>query len=127
MTSEIIYAISNSSMELYPNNTKAKFRNKLPKELSVVNRGDNSLWISFENVIMENAITNFRNNNNVVVPDMVFTSNQSDDSRVLQMSKSYFNTGKSVEQFLKSEFSMIATYFANSRTKIKMNTFLIFI
>ena len=97
MLAEIIYAISNSSMHLFSNNTKTRFRNKFPKELSVFNRVDNSLWISVENIVMENTVTNYRKKSKL--PEIIFTSDKTDQSRMFHMSERHFKTDKSVELF----------------------------
>ena len=112
MTSEIVYAISNSSLNLYPYNSRTNFCNKLPKELSAINRSDNSLWISVENFIMENSIITYQKKSNV--PDIIFTNIATEQNKFLYMSERCFDTEESVELFLMSEFRALSLYFSSS-------------
>ena len=60
MSTNIIYTLSNSSMKIYPNNTRTKFTNKLYKQIEVTRQGYDSLWMSLESITFENTIIQYK-------------------------------------------------------------------
>ena len=78
MNSQIVYAVSNSSMELYPSNTRSRFCNHLSKEVFVQETGKNSLWLTLENLLTENTIVSYNKSDNL--PDIIFNHSIRDKS-----------------------------------------------
>ena len=114
MDRELLYAISNSSMDIYPENSRTKFSNKFPKEI-LIDSDTNSLWVSIETIIMENTIVQYKAMNNT--PDIIWFSSNFHTS--FTMPERCFDGPKSLEVFLKSQFR---GEFKNS--SIKDNTIL---
>ena len=112
MSAQIVYAVSNSSMELYPGNTRAKFSNHLSKEVFVQNTGKNSLWLTLENVLSENSIVNYTKSDNL--PDIIFNHSERDKSRFFRMSKQKFTSNESVKDYLKFELTLLTEQFVRS-------------
>ena len=119
MTNELIYAVSNSSMDVFPTNSRTKFSNKFPKEISIT-CNDNSLYLSVENLILENTIIQYKNKRDS--PDIIWKSSKL--FKTFKMPERWFNTSKSLEMFLKSEFKTISTHFWDSEDDIERKTIL---
>ena len=106
MTSELIYVVSNSGMDVFPKNSRTKFSNNFPKEISITHN-DNALYLSVENLILENTIIQYKNRRGS--PDIIWKS-----SRLVKSFKTperYFNSSQSVEMLLKSEFKNMSPFF----------------
>ena len=43
-----MFALSNSSMDIYPDNTRSRYTNTLPRTIAVSKEGVNGLWLSLE-------------------------------------------------------------------------------
>ena len=106
MTSELIYVVSNSGMDVFPKNSRTKFSNNFPKEISITHN-DNALYLSVENLILENPIIQYKNRRGS--PDIIWKSSRLVKS--FKMPERYFNTSQSLEMFLKSEFKNIPSFF----------------
>ncbi len=128
MNRELLYAISNSNMDMFPVNSRTKFSNKFPKEFSIDNINDNAIWISVENIIMQNTIIQYKNIGNI--PDIIwFTSNF---HKTFSMPEICFDSPKSIETYLRSEFLDFFNLLAESnsvyenieRTQYENNTIL---
>ena len=114
MTSELIYAVSNSSMDVFPTNSRTNFSNKFPKEISTIH-DDNALYLSVENLILENTIVQYKNKKGL--PDIIWKSSNS--IKLFKMPERWFNTPQSMEMFLKREFKIISRYFSDSQDDIE--------
>ena len=99
MISELIYVVSNSGMDVFPKNSRTKFSNNFPKEISITHN-DNALYLSVENLILENTIIQYKNRRGS--PDISWKSSRLVKS--FKMPERYFNTSQSVEMFLKLQF-----------------------
>ena len=60
MNGGVIYALSNSSMTIYPDNTRANYINTLPRTIGVSQVGASSIWLSLESVAIENSIIPYK-------------------------------------------------------------------
>lgn len=109
MTNEVMYALSNSSMDVFPTNSRTNLSNKFPKEISTT-RDDNTLYPSVENLVMENTIVQYKNQKGL--PDMIWKS--SNLIKSFKMLVRWFNSPQSMEIFLKKEFKIISRYFSDS-------------
>ena len=87
MTNELIYAVSNSSMDVFPTNSRTNFSNKFPKEISPT-RDDNTLYLSVESLIMENTIVQYKHKNGL--PDIIWKS--SNLIKSFKMPERWFNS-----------------------------------
>ena len=114
MTSELIYAVSNSGMDIFPTNSRTQFSNKFPKEISTTH-DDNALYLSVENLIMENTIIQYKNKRGL--PDIIWKAPNS--IKLFKMPERWFNTTQSMEMFLKREFKIISRYFSDSQDDIE--------
>ena len=94
MISEVIYAISNSSMNLYPNNSRAKFCSKLPKELIATKKAENYLWLSVENIILANTLVNYQKSD--TLPDIIFKNVEKEQNKLFYMPERCFETERSI-------------------------------
>ena len=101
MNAQIIYAVSNSSMELYRGNTRSTFCNHLSKEIFVDQTGKNCLWLNLENLLTENTIVTYNKSDNL--PDIIFNHSRKDQSKFFKMSKQNFSSNESVKHYLKLE------------------------
>ena len=112
MNAQIVYAVSNSSMELYPSNTRARFCNHLSKEVFVQETGKNSLWLTLENLLTENTIVSYNKSDNL--PDIIFNHSRRDKSKFFKMSKQNFRSNESVKDYLKVELGLLTEKFVGS-------------
>ena len=55
-----MFALSNSSTDIYPDNTRSSYTNKLPRTISVSKVGVNGLWLSLESLAIENSIIPYK-------------------------------------------------------------------
>ena len=69
MAQQTVYALSNSSMETYPNNTRSKFSNKLSKEIRVTDSNHKTLLMSLDSITFENSILQCKSDNR---PDLIY-------------------------------------------------------
>ena len=60
MNEGVIYALSNSSTAIYPDNTRSDYINTLPRAIGVSKIGVNSIWLSLEAVAIENSIIPYK-------------------------------------------------------------------
>ena len=60
MNEGVIYTLSNSSMTIYPDNTRANYINTLPRTIGVSQVGASSIWLSLESVAIENSIIPYK-------------------------------------------------------------------
>ena len=105
MNPQIIYALSNSSMELYRGNTRSTFCNQLSKEIFVDQTRKNCLWLNLENLLTENTIVTYNKSDSL--PDIIFNHSRKDQSKFFKMSKQNFNSNESVKDYLKLELESL--------------------
>ena len=60
MSEGVLFALSNSSTDIYPDNTRSSYTNKLPRTISVSKVGVNGLWLSLESLAIENSIIPYK-------------------------------------------------------------------
>lgn len=76
----MFYSISNSSMNIYLQNTCSTYSNRLSKHISMSNLVVNSLWLSLQSITFENAIIRYKLS---LVPDIIsIASNHAAGSKV---------------------------------------------
>ena len=114
MTNELVYAVSNSGMDIFPTNSRTQFSNKFPKEIFTTH-DDNALYLSVENLILENTIIQYKNKRGL--PDIIWKASNS--IKLFKMPERWFNTTQSMEMFLKREFKIISRYFSGSQDDIE--------
>ena len=100
MSEGVLFALSNSSLDIYPGNTRSSYTNRLPATISVSKIGVSGLWLSLESLAIENSIIPYKKS---VDPDII-TYEEIDISH---------NKFQSYEEFFMPE-----RWFENSRTFI---------
>ena len=100
MSEGVLFALSYSSLDIYPGNTRSSYTNRLPATISVSKIGVSGLWLSLESLAIENSIIPYKKS---VDPDII-THEEIDISH---------NKFQSYEEFFMPE-----RWFENSRTFI---------
>ena len=100
MREQSLYVLSNSSMNVFPSNTRTEFSNKFSKEIQVTTQDRNeNLWISIENVNIQNTIIPYKSIDGM--PDIICHSSKLKFE--LTIPENYFETVKSFDDFLRHE------------------------
>ncbi len=68
MSEGVLFALSNSSLDISPGNTRSSYTNRLPATISVSKIGVKGLWLSLASLAIENPIIPYKKSE---VPDII--------------------------------------------------------
>ena len=111
MEDEIIYTISNASMNLFPQNSRAKFSNALPKVITTKYANISSLYVSLENLIMENSIVQYKGEINT--PDICWSIK--DKNYPFLLKESNFESAYTLTKLMNREIKIASKYFISQK------------
>lgn len=116
MSSQHVYTISNASMDIFPENSRGSFSNILPKPIKPKNENTKALYLSLDNLIMENTLVQY--SSEPFTPDIYWFNPSNSDSRTFYLDISKFHSRKSLLLLLRKEIRNATRYF-----KVKDNNF----
>ena len=96
-----LYVISNGSMNVFPENKRSQFVNRLVKPLTQINSTSSYYYISLDSITIENSIVQYHTKNEV--PDIVcFNRSIEDQPDQFIVPEIYFENITKFSNFLKS-------------------------
>ena len=108
MSNQDIYVISNASMDIFPNNSRSKFANLLPKVIKPEQEKAKTLYISLENLIFEKTLFQYKSE---LTPDIYWVNPRNSDTRKFYLKTSRFDSPMSFLIHLRNEIRNATQYF----------------
>ena len=95
-----LYVISNGSMNVFPENKRSQFKNRLARPLSQLNRSSSFYYITLDSITIENSIIQYPSENDI--PDIVcFNRSIEDHPDQFIVPEIYFESIDKFSKFLK--------------------------